>query len=57
MTKSESAKMRRLEAENERLRERLDKCMQIYRDQTYELVDYRVKLDLIEEALARNPNG
>ena len=57
MTKSEAAKMRRLEAEVERLRERLDKCMQIYRDQTYELVDYRVKLDLIEEALARNPNG
>jgi hypothetical protein len=51
MTAKESAKMARLEAENKRLREMVDKQMEIYRDQAWELVGLRTKLDLVVAAL------
>ena len=51
MTRKESAKMRRLETENQHLRETLERQMPIYRDQLYEIVVLKTKIDLIEEAM------
>ena len=51
MTLKETAKMRRLETENHLLREALEKQSAIYRDQLYEIVVLKTKLDLIEEAM------
>ena len=51
MTLKESARMRRLETENQHLRERLERQMAIYRDQLYEIVVLKTKIDLIEEAM------
>ena len=51
MTLKESAKMRRLETENQYLRETLERQMAIYRDQLYEIVLLKTKIDLIEEAM------
>ena len=51
MTLKESAKMRRLETENQHLRETLERQMAIYRDQLYEIVVLKTKLDLVEEAM------
>ena len=50
MTLKESAKMRRLETENQHLRGALEKQAAIYRDQLYEIVVLKTKIDLIEEA-------
>jgi hypothetical protein len=51
MTKQESAKLRRLEAENTRLREALEKHAAIYRDHLFEIVDLRTQLDLVRDAV------
>ena len=51
MTRKESAKMRRLETENQHLRETLERQMAIYRDQLYGIVVLKTKIDLIEEAM------
>ena len=51
MTLKESAKMRRLETENRHLREALEKQAAIYRDQLYEIVTLKTKIDLIDEAM------
>ena len=51
MTLKESAKMRRLETENQHLREALENQAAIYRDQLYEIVVLKTKLDLVEEAM------
>ena len=51
MTLKESAKMRRLETENQHLRETLERQMAICRDQLYEIVVLKTKLDLVEEAM------
>ena len=51
MTLKESARMRRLETENQHLRETLERQMQIYRDQLYEIVVLKTKIDLIEEVM------
>ena len=51
MTLKESSRMRRLETENHHLRETLERQMQIYRDQLYEIVVLKTKIDLIEEAM------
>ena len=51
MNRKESAKMRRLETENQHLRETLERQMEIYRDQLYEIVVLKTKLDLVEEAM------
>ena len=51
MTLKESAKMRRLETENQHLRETLERQMAIYRDQLYEIVVLKTKIDLVEEAM------
>lgn len=51
MTAKERARLARLEAENARLREQLDKQAKIYREQLYEIVDLRAKVDLIASVL------
>ena len=49
MTKAELAKMEKLEAENKRLREMVDKQFGIYREQLYELVELRTVVDLVRK--------
>ena len=51
MNLKETARMRRLETENQHLRETLEWQMAIYRDQLYEIVVLKTKIDLIEEAM------
>ena len=51
MNLKETAKMRRLETENQHLREALEKQAAIYRDQLYDIVILKTKIDLIEEAM------
>ena len=51
MTIKETARMRRLETENQHLHEALEKQAAIYRDQLYEIVVLKTKLDLVEEAM------
>ena len=51
MNLKETARMRRLETENQHLREALEKQAAIYRDQLYEIVVLKTKLDLVEEAM------
>ena len=51
MNQKESAKMRRLEVENEELRRVNSKHIQIYSDQLIELIDLRTRLRLVDEAL------
>lgn len=43
--------MRKLELENERLREHINKHMAIYRDQLYKIADLEVKLEMVKEAI------
>lgn len=47
--------MRRLELENQELREEIDKHQSIYRDSLYERVDYKIKLEMIREILESGP--
>ena len=51
MNLKETARMRRLETENQHLRGALERQMAIYRDQLYEIVLLKTKIDLIEEAM------
>ena len=51
MTRRESLRMRCLETENKYLRETLERQMEIYRSQLFEIVDLKTKIDLIEEAM------
>ena len=47
MTARERAYVRRLELENAQLRAQNDKHIDIYREQTVELIELRAKLDLL----------
>lgn len=51
MSKKEQMQLARLEIENSELRARLDKSMDVYREQSMELIDLRTKLELVEFAL------
>jgi hypothetical protein len=51
MNKKEQMQMSRLEIENRELRAKLDKSMDVYREQAWELIDLRTKLEIIEFAL------
>ena len=51
MTAKERARLARLETENARLREQLDKQAKIYREQLYELVELKTTIDLVTTAL------
>ena len=56
MTAKESAKLRRIEVENEELRIMNLKHIDVYRDQAMELIDLRTRLRLVEEALQKPEN-
>lgn len=51
MTKAEQNKMMRIEIENKNLRDSIDKHIEIYREQLYEIVDLRTKIEIIEFAI------
>ena len=54
MNSKDRARVSRLEAENAQLRAQIEKHMQIYREQLYELVDLRTQLDLVRAAITVN---
>lgn len=54
MNSKERAHVTRLEAENAQLRAQIEKHMQIYREQLYELVDLRTQLDLVRAAITKD---
>ena len=51
MNQKESAKLRRLEVENEELKRMNSRHIEVYRDQAMELIFLRTRLRLVEEAL------
>lgn len=51
MTAKERARLARLETENARLREQLDKQAKIYREQLYELVALKTTIELVSAAM------
>ncbi|MCK0507963.1 hypothetical protein [Aromatoleum anaerobium] len=51
MTRKEQARIARLETENAHLREQIARCLAVYREQLYELVDLRTQLDLVRAAI------
>jgi hypothetical protein len=51
MNLKESARMNRLETENKNLREQLEKTAGHYREQLYEIVELKTRLQLIEQAM------
>lgn len=51
MTRAEATRMRRLELENAELRAQLDKQLDIYRDQAWELVQLRSEREMLVEIL------
>ena len=51
MTAKERQRIDRLESENAMLREQIAKHMRVYGDCLIEIIELRVKLDLIESAL------
>lgn len=57
MNSKERAHVARLEAENAQLRAQIEKHMQIYREQLYELVDLRTQLDLVRAAITKDEHS
>ena len=51
MTKQEQQKMRRLELENEQLRQLNNRHIDVYRDMVIEMIELKTKLQLIEDAI------
>lgn len=51
MNAKEKARLRRLEIENQNLREQIDRHFVVYRDQTWKIVEMQTKLEMITEAL------
>jgi len=51
MTAKDRHRLRRLEIENEYLREKLDQMAQINRNKLYEIVDLKTTLDLVRAAV------
>ena len=49
MTKAESARLRRLELENAELRRQVAKHIEVYREQSLELIELRATLQLLRE--------
>ena len=54
MSKQEQQKMRRLEIENEQLRQMNNRHIEVYRDMAIEMIELKTKLQLIEEAIHGN---
>jgi hypothetical protein len=51
MTAKDRNRLRKLEIENEYLREKLDQMAQINRNNLYEIVDLKTTLDLVRAAI------
>lgn len=51
MTAKDRARIARLESENARLREAIEKHLDVYRAQALELIDLRTRLDLVRQAI------
>jgi len=51
MTSKERALLARLQAENIRLKEEVAKHLEVYRQQSWELIDLRTRLDLVQQAM------
>ena len=51
MTAKEQAKLRRLELENEQLRQQHLRHIEVYRDQSLELIELRAQIQLLREIL------
>ena len=49
MTKSEAARLRRLELENAELRAQHLRHIEVYRDQNIELIELRAQMKLLQE--------
>jgi hypothetical protein len=52
MTKKEMMKMRALEIENQELKARIEKHMNVYRENLTDILDMKVKLQLIKEVMS-----
>ncbi len=51
MTKREMANLRRLELENSELRDQVKRQIEVYRDQSIELIELRSTIELLRELL------
>ena len=51
MTAKEQAKLRRLELENEQLRQQHMRHIEVYRDQSIELIELRAQIQLLRDIL------
>lgn len=51
MTKKEQMQMRRLEAENQALREKLSKQLEVYSAMLFEVVELKARLELVKYAM------
>ena len=54
MTAKERATLRRLELENQQLRETVARHIEVYRDQLIELIELRATVDLLRELIGSN---
>ena len=54
VTAKERATLRRLELENQQLREKVGRHIEVYRDQLIELIELRATVDLLRELLGSN---
>lgn len=54
MTARDRARLRRLELENQQLREKVARHIEVYRDQLIELIELRATVDLLRELLGSN---
>lgn len=52
MTRSEHARLRRLELERDELRRQCDRHIEVYREQALELIELRTTLQLLRELLS-----
>jgi len=55
MAKAEIARLRRLELENAELRRQVDKHIEVYREQSLELIELRATLQLLRELVGGCP--
>ena len=51
LTKKEQMQMRRLEAENQALREKLSKQLEVYSAMLFEVVELKARLELVKYAM------
>lgn len=51
MTKKEQREMARLRVENKQLRDAIETHLKVYRENLYELVELKTKIEMIEFAL------